>query len=205
VRPANLTQEHVWGHSDGELFWWITDGYQERRQGRVMPGFAPVLSEEERWAVIDFLHAHLAGVAMAEGGAWRHPVAAPALAALCGDGRALDLEELRGRFVRIIAGRPGEEPPPPSAIPTIRLLQVPGETSDCVASGSDVWTAYATVAGVAPEALAGTQFLIDPAGWLRLSLKPERSTAWADDAALIAVTNYLAAHPLAAAAVHHHH
>ena len=206
VRPANLTQEHVWGHSDGELFWWITDGYQERRQGRVMPGFAEVLSEDERWAVIDFLHAHLAGIAVAEGGGWRHPVAAPALAALCGDGRALDLEELRGRFVRIIAARPGDEPPPPSAVATIRLLQVPGETPDCVASGSDVWMAYATVAGVAPAALAGTQFLVDPAGWLRLSLPPARAAAWADEAALAAVTRDLAAHPLtAAAAVHHHH
>jgi putative copper export protein/mono/diheme cytochrome c family protein len=207
VRPANLTQEHVWGHSDGELFWRISHGFVDRRYGRVMPGFADVLSEDDRWALIDFIHARLVGVAMAAQGRSKAPLAPPALAASCGDGSSLDLEGLRGRFVRIIAARPGEEPPPAAAaIPTIRLLEEPGEAPGCVASGPEVWTAYAVVAGVAPEALAGTQFLVDPAGWLRLSLKPSQAAAWASEAGLAAAMQDLAAHPLAAgAAVHHHH
>lgn len=216
VRPANLTQEHVWGHSDGELFWWVSHGYTEHRYGLVMPGFGDAMSEDERWAVIDYVHAHLAGVTLAKRGLWKQPVPPPAISAECGDGSSLDFDSLRGRFVRVIAARPGDDPPAATpaaavspgapAIPTIRLVrQQAGETADCVASGAEAWTAYAAVAGVAPEALAGTQFLVDPVGLLRLVLPPDQAAAWATEAGFAAAMRDVAAHPIAAGAGGHHH
>jgi mono/diheme cytochrome c family protein len=211
VQPANLTQVHVWGHSDGELFWWISHGYEERRYGLVMPGFGEALSVDERWALIDYVHAHLAGVTLAGHGIWAQPVTPPAISADCSDGSSLDFETLRGRFVRIIAAQPGDELPAASAaatpdVATIRLMAQPGgETAGCVASGAEAWTAYAAVAGVAPEALAGTQFLVDRVGLLRLVLPPDKAAAWNTEAGLAAAMRDVAAHPLAAGAGGHHH
>ena len=57
VAPADLTAQHLWNHSDRELFGWLSRGI-ERPQGTVvMPGFADVLPESDRWALIDFLRA----------------------------------------------------------------------------------------------------------------------------------------------------
>ncbi len=44
--------------SDGELFWWISQG---RAEG-AMPAFADALTEVERWDLINFLRAQAAGV-----------------------------------------------------------------------------------------------------------------------------------------------
>src|SRR5262249_50089417 len=35
VKPSDLTADHVYGHTDGDLYWWITNGIRE-----VMPPFA---------------------------------------------------------------------------------------------------------------------------------------------------------------------
>jgi putative copper export protein/mono/diheme cytochrome c family protein len=216
VRPANLTQPHVWGHSDGELFWWVSNGYEARVYGLVMPGFAGTLSEDQRWAVLDYVHAHLAAETMGHG-IWGQPLPPPAISAECGDGSSLDFDTLRGRFVRIVASRAGDDPPAagrPAAGATaaapdaviIRLVQQQtGEVSGCVVSGAEPWTAYAAVAGVAPEALAGTQFLVDPAGLLRLVLPPDQAAAWATEAGFAAAMREVAAHPIAAGAGGHHH
>ena len=53
VRPANLTAQHLFEHSEGDLFWWISDGISAGG----MPGFAAALSERERWDVINFIRA----------------------------------------------------------------------------------------------------------------------------------------------------
>jgi copper resistance protein D len=58
VPPADLTAEHIFGHSDGELFWWISHGMA----GGSMPGFASALDEMQIWEVISFIHARAAGV-----------------------------------------------------------------------------------------------------------------------------------------------
>lgn len=50
-RPANLTEEHVDDHTDGDIFWWITHGIDQT----AMPPFGNVLTEEERWTVIHFV------------------------------------------------------------------------------------------------------------------------------------------------------
>ena len=58
VRPANLTEPHLFAHSPGDLFWWVGHG----RDNGVMPGFAEVLNPSQRWDVINFIRARAAGV-----------------------------------------------------------------------------------------------------------------------------------------------
>lgn len=58
VRPADLTEPHLFAHKVGEMFWWISNG----SDNGVMPGFADKLSPDQRWDVINFVLARAAGV-----------------------------------------------------------------------------------------------------------------------------------------------
>jgi putative copper resistance protein D len=62
MRPADLTAPHLFAHSPGDLFWWVSHG----RDDGVMPGFAGVLSANQRWDVINFIRARAAGVLTSE-------------------------------------------------------------------------------------------------------------------------------------------
>jgi hypothetical protein len=44
VAPADLTAEHIFAHSDGDLFWWISQGISAGG----MPGFAEKVDERGR-------------------------------------------------------------------------------------------------------------------------------------------------------------
>jgi len=57
VRPADLTEAHLFAHKVGEMFWWISYG----SDNRVMPGFAGKLTPDQRWQLIDFVLARAAG------------------------------------------------------------------------------------------------------------------------------------------------
>src|SRR5581483_3060281 len=50
VAPADLTAEHIFGHPDGDLFWWIRHGMD----GGIMPGFAPSIDDRATWDLINF-------------------------------------------------------------------------------------------------------------------------------------------------------
>lgn len=56
-RPPDLSEPHTALHTAGDMFQWITHG----KPGSPMPGFAHVMSEEERWDAINFLRAFSAG------------------------------------------------------------------------------------------------------------------------------------------------
>ncbi len=58
VHPADLTAPHLFAHTEGDLYWWVSNG----RAHGVMPGFAAVMSPAERWDVINFVRARAAGV-----------------------------------------------------------------------------------------------------------------------------------------------
>lgn len=58
VRPANLTEAHLFAHTPGDLFWWVSHG----RANGAMPGFAAVLTPAQRWDVVNFVRARAAGV-----------------------------------------------------------------------------------------------------------------------------------------------
>ena len=49
LQPANLTEPHVSWHTHGDMYWWLSHG-----KG-LMPGFGEVLSEDERWHLINWL------------------------------------------------------------------------------------------------------------------------------------------------------
>ena len=57
VPPADLMAPHLWNHSDGELFWWLSHGMDGPDRNQVMPGFAPPLAADDIWALIDFVRA----------------------------------------------------------------------------------------------------------------------------------------------------
>jgi putative copper export protein/mono/diheme cytochrome c family protein len=50
-RPADLTAPHLGYHTHGDLFWWLTNGYP----GAAMPGFSDVLSDAQRWHLVNYL------------------------------------------------------------------------------------------------------------------------------------------------------
>ncbi len=48
--PGDLTTAKFWQQSDGAIFWKITEGRKP------MPGFDQLLSEDQRWHVVNYLH-----------------------------------------------------------------------------------------------------------------------------------------------------
>jgi putative copper export protein/mono/diheme cytochrome c family protein len=210
--PADLTAEHFWTHSDGELFWYISDGFKALDGAVVMPGFAGVLSSEARWDLIDFLRAHSAGMSMRKTGKWPHPLPMPQFDVACADGRSVDLDDLRGRVLRIVA-ESGEEAviPAPSDLTTIMLARdrtAGSDSATCTATEPETWTAFAILSGVPNELLAGQQVLVDRNAWLRAAWRPGEPGDWTNPQALAAVVADISAHPIAADAgaahVHQH-
>jgi mono/diheme cytochrome c family protein len=49
--PADLRVHMAAGHTDGQLFDWLSNGFK----GTAMPGFKDVLSEDDRWNTINFI------------------------------------------------------------------------------------------------------------------------------------------------------
>ena len=200
VPPADLTAGHLWMHEDGELFWWLTHGIEAPDGRPAMPGFAEMLSPDQRWALIDYVRAHNAGLVAAATGTWSPPVQAPALQAECPGGRSVTLADLRGGFVRLVFG-PQAAPAMPGVFTVLAGadLPAPAPSGPCVARGTAVAMAYAVVSGTAPDALAGMEFLIDGDGWLRAMQRPGQVPGWSDPAALLADVKRFGAQPVAAA------
>jgi len=197
ITPADLTAQHLFGHSDGELFWWLSHGIDGPDGHLVMPGFADQLDDDDRWALIDYIRAHNAGLAMRMTGNWPQPMAAPDMTAMW-QGQAMPLSSLHGHFLRLIAT--GDKVPPAAPANTIPPLM-----GLAIRPQSDAWNAYAIIAGVAPEQLAGTQFLVDDNGWLRAILYPTAAGS-ADAASIVKALQDAATHPLATTgSAHHHH
>jgi putative copper export protein/mono/diheme cytochrome c family protein len=204
VKPADLTAEHLWSHSDGELYWFISHGFQSPEGSTTMPGFAGILSDEARWGLIDYLRAHNAGESMHSTGKWLHPVPVPQFDAVCAQGRMVDLDDLRGRMLRIIATSDEEQAAPvlpaQDGVTTILVLRDHvgrRGASDCIASEPDTWTALSIILGVLPGALAGSQILVDRNDWLRLAWRPGDSDDWLDPRIIEARIRDIATHPLA--------
>ncbi|MDR5666617.1 cytochrome c [Burkholderia cenocepacia] len=173
---------------DGELFWRVRHGTQDEHGAPTMPGFAATLGPQDTWAVLDYLKALAAGSGAQAEGAWPVPVPLPALDVRCGDAAPQALERWReGQRVRIVALAPGATPPQEDArwqtlLVTENGVSVPSSTgsrANCVATTVDAWRAFATIAGVAPDALGGTQLLADRRGWLRARALPG-SAGWSD-------------------------
>ncbi len=75
VRPADLTEPHLFAHTEGDLFWWVSHG----KADGVMPGFDNVLRPADRWDVINFIRARAAGILSRGVGPAVSAAAAPAV------------------------------------------------------------------------------------------------------------------------------
>lgn len=205
VPPANLTAEHLWDHSDGELFWYISHGFAAPDGRLAMPGFGTALSSEARWDLIDYLHANNGGESMRTTGKWSHPLGIPQFDIACENGRVLDLDDLRGRVLRIVALSGDEKPPPvpPGGIDITTIILSPRPVAgvartNCVASEPETWTAFTILLGLARDSLGGEQVLVDQNGWLRAAWRPGDPGNWANPEAFSTLVLDIATHPIAA-------
>lgn len=64
IRPADLTEPHLFAHKIGEIYWWVSYG----RDDGVMPGFADKLTPDQRWDLINFVLARTAGTLTQQAG-----------------------------------------------------------------------------------------------------------------------------------------
>ncbi|RKU04515.1 cytochrome C [Burkholderia sp. Nafp2/4-1b] len=175
---------------DGELYWRVRHGTRDAHGAASMPGFAATLGAADTWAVLDYLKALSAGSGAQAEGAWPVPVPLPTLDVRCGDAAPQPLEHWReGQRVRIVALAPGGTPPQED--PRWQTLLVTADKTaapppptatraNCFASTPDAWQAFATIAGVRPDAFGGTQLLADRRGWLRARALPG-SAGWSAD------------------------
>ncbi len=199
---ADLAAPHLWMHSDGELFWWLSHGIDGPRGRLVMPGFANALSEDDRWDLIDYIRAHNAGLTFQATGTWSPPLHAPDLQAMCDGGRTVSLADLKGGFVRVVFGT--HPPALDAAVTTILATSSPTATSRpglCIADDGTLPQAYAIAAGLDASQIGKAEFLIDGDGWLRAE---QHDGAWTDPSALTAAIQRLAAHPIAASSEEPH-
>jgi len=200
VPPADLTAAHLWGHSDGTLYWWLSHGIETPEGVVAMPGFARLLSARQRWQVIDYVRAHNAGLALQSRGRWPAPVQGPGFQARCAEGREVALGDLRGRVVWVLIGRPAHRPVPPPGVVAVIVSGSPAVRPGpgvCVAADRAVKLAYAIAAGLANEA-QGAQFLLDAGGWLRDMQRADATARWSDAAVLAAALRKMRAHELPA-------
>jgi putative copper export protein/mono/diheme cytochrome c family protein/peroxiredoxin len=57
IKPADLSAPHTALHTAGDLYWWITHGIENSP----MPAFADILTNDDRWDIINFLGAFAVG------------------------------------------------------------------------------------------------------------------------------------------------
>jgi putative copper export protein/mono/diheme cytochrome c family protein len=199
VPPADLTAEHLWMHNDGELYWYVAHGVPTPGGRVAMPGFERALSSEAIWDLIDYLHAHNAGQSMRLTGKWSHPLPVPQFDAVCPDGRSLNLDDLRGRVLRIVAAPDDEQMEPKVDASTIFLVRHPATKSKstaCVNAEPEAWVAFAIILGRAPDDLAGWKMLADQNAWLRAAWNIGETDDWNDPRVLTAVIRDIMTHPL---------
>jgi len=213
ISPMDLTASHVWAAMEGDLYWSISRGIETSPGQFVMPAFGKQLASADIWSLIDFLKANNAGFSMRTSARWNQPIGLPGFDAICADGAAIDRDDLRHKVVHIIAADHTVTPPSgPAGIPMASIVvardrSVKPAGTACVAVATDAWNAVALLAGEKPEALAGTEVLVDQNGWLRLRWRPGDPGGWHQPSALDAAIRDIAAHPLAltAGGGHDHH
>ncbi len=187
VKPSDLVSGHIYAHTVGDLYWWITQGI-----GGAMPGFARVIDEDSVWNLIDFLYANIDGTRLGAfaGTARRIAYPAPSFSLRCPDGAALASDALRGRVIHVVvSGANGTEQiarlserARAADVVTILVAQdaaPPPDPAFCVADDANLAQVLAIYRG--RDQIEGTELLIDQAGALRALWHPGvRSPRWTD-------------------------
>lgn len=206
IKPADLTMPHIWQHTDGALFWWISHGVDDPEGGLAMPGFADTLSATDRWALIDYIRAHNVGASRPKDSTIDRPVRAPALAITCSGIAASRMSDLQGHPVYVVTGDATAMQIPLRSSMVVLNLQ-DGKAPDpgtCVAADLSAWDAYAVLAGMPSDKLAGSTFLIDPDLWLRAVHRAGTAGGWSTGAELDAEVRAISTHPIKQIGGGHH-
>jgi copper resistance protein D len=185
VKSADLTADHIYAHTDGDLFWWIANGSDE-----VMPGFASVIDENGRWNLIDFIRANADAVRL-RAGIKGSGYPAPDFSAQCPDGTSVTMGDLHGSLVHLIIT--GADPMGQLqrlahahiAHDLVTVVVAPEDSSPpdvpfCVAQDDSVVAAFAVYRGGTAAESEGTELLIDATGQLRALWYPGLEPAWTD-------------------------
>jgi putative copper export protein/mono/diheme cytochrome c family protein len=222
VRPADLTAAHIFEHSDGDLFWWISNGIAAGG----MPGFTAQLDERERWDVINFIHARAsASQATLEPAVTSAPAPLAPEFSFTRGGIEETLRHARERgpvlliFYRLPASRPRlrELAQAEGALIAsgLRLMAIgddraardagwSGDQPDFIADADEqAAAAYALFAG--SSRFDHCEFLIDRAGFLRARWCADLPAGLPDARSLATAAEQVAARPLEAPAHTHEH
>jgi len=179
--PADLTANHIYAHSDGDLFWWITHGI-----GAAMPAFGASLDPTGRWDLIEFIHANADATRFgsAADAGMANAFLAPDFAVECPDGSTPLISELRGRVLHLLFAGAHSVARVRQLEPTAIVVRldpsVSAARSLCGTEDPDVAKAFAIYAGSSVEELDGTEFIVDQSGSLRSSWHPGLVPDWTD-------------------------
>ena len=179
--PADLTAGHIYTHSDGDLFWWITHGI-----GTVMPGFDTTLDPTGRWNLIDFIHANADATrfASAADAGMANAFPAPDFAVDCTDGSSPLIADLRGRVLHLVFAGTHSVARMRTLEPTAIVVRldpsVSGDGPFCSTDDPEVAKAFALYAASSVEELDGTEFIVDQSGSLRSLWHPGLVPDWTD-------------------------
>jgi putative copper export protein/mono/diheme cytochrome c family protein len=184
TKPSDLTADHVYAHTDGDLYWWIVNGI-----GEVMPPFGAVLEEEARWSLIDFVRANADAVRLARAPAKVTNVGfrSPDFSAACPNGSTVSRDGLAGRIAHlVIAGRGTAERLAQLAAgnPGVVTVAIPLEdiatAAACRVDEIELAGALALFRGRAAADSGGTEFLVGGSGELRALWYPGAKPDWRD-------------------------
>lgn len=199
--PADLTAHRLLEYSDGDLF--------------RLAGHEIATSDADRWDLVDYLRAHNTGEFIRTSRRGQFPVRIPRFNAVCANGQVLDGDDLRGNVLRIVVPANPNKPLPRTDSTGTQLVTIslPANAADrleeapCVAQ-YEAREAFAILLGTTPDALAGSEFLIDANLWLRARWRPGERSGWPTSQILAARVKALARSPLpadpAAGHVHRH-
>jgi putative copper export protein/mono/diheme cytochrome c family protein len=226
VPPANLAAAHVLGHTEGDLFWFVTAGI-----GTGMPGFAATLDEAERWDLVNWVQTLPVGgldeglLDEVGGSAPRAPDfdfefadgASDTLLNLARSGPVLLVLFTPSASARRLQRLAAAEATLEAA--GLRILALPLDDRDAspetpfpnfvARSDASVALAYRVLADAPGYPSARPQrhleFLIDTNGYARAVWAPESTIAWNEVSSLLELVHELATRPLAPVAVGHQH
>jgi putative copper resistance protein D len=204
VKPADLTADHVYGHTDGDLYWWITYGI-----GEVMPPQGAALDEGARWNVIDFVRANADAARLGAAPAKVTDVGyrAPNFAAICPDGSTVTRDNLGGRVAHLVVGGGRGAATRLARVATrdrdgvVIAIQAEEEIAAgaaCRTDDAELAKVLAMFRGKAAGQDEGAEFLIDPAGALRAGWAPGGKPDWSDADVLAREIAAVRDHPAAA-------